>query len=134
MLPQYAIETTSFLLCASLTRVTKASRSSINSSTQPCSCLFLAALTFTSAQTVIQPAMFPAFGCAPLIPPRPAVKNILPAGLSPFSSFIRKAFITVIVVPCTMPCGPMYMYEPAVICPYCVTPRALYFSQSSGLE
>ena len=44
------------------------------------------------------------------------------------------AFITVIVVPCTIPCGPMYIYEPAVIWPYCVTPSALYFSQSSCFE
>ena len=42
--------------------------------------------------------------------------------------------ITVMVVPCTIPCGPMYMYDPAVICPYCVTPMALNRSQSSGFE
>ena len=47
---------------------------------------------------------------------------------------LRAAFITVIVVPWTMPCGPIYMYDPAVICPYCDTPRALSRSQSSGFE
>ena len=31
---------------------------------------------------------------------------------------MRTAFKTVIVVPWTMPCGPMYMYDPAVIWPY----------------
>ena len=34
------------------------------------------------------------------------------------------------VVPWTMPCGPMYMYEPAVICPYCVTPSAFIRAKS----
>jgi hypothetical protein len=35
-------------------------------------------------QTVMQPAIFPAFGCAPLIPPRPEVKNNPPFGISIF--------------------------------------------------
>ncbi len=53
----------------------------------------------------------------------------------PFSlRCLRQALSTVIVVPCTMPCGPMYMYEPAVICPYWLTPRAFMRSQSSGFE
>jgi hypothetical protein len=34
----------------------------------------------TSAQTVMQPAMFPALGCAPLIPPSPEVTNKPPSG------------------------------------------------------
>ena len=91
---------------------------SIKTSTQPCSCLFVAALGLTSAAIVIQPAILPAFGCAPDIPPRPAVKNIFPFGLSFFGKILRKAFITVMVVPCTIPCGPIYINEPAVICPY----------------
>jgi hypothetical protein len=84
--------------------------------------------------------MFPAFGCAPDIPPSPAVTKSIPFMFSPVPASplafncLRAAFITVIVVPCTMPCGPMYMYEPAVIWPYCDTPRALNLSQSSGLE
>jgi len=31
---------------------------------------------------------------------------------------ILPALRTVIVVPCTIPCGPIYIKEPAVICPY----------------
>ena len=50
----------------------------------------------TSAHIVIHPEIFPAFGCAPLIPPKPEVKNILPKGLVPI---LRNAFKTVIVVP-----------------------------------
>ncbi len=94
---------------ASLVLITSLSISSIRTSTQPCLCLFLAAFGFTSAQTVIQPAILPAFGCAPLIPPRPAVKKIFPLGESPLSNTFLKAFITVIAVPCTIPCGPIYM-------------------------
>ena len=32
-------------------------------------------------------------------------------------SFRRPAFSNVLNVPCTMPCGPMYIQPPAVICP-----------------
>ena len=75
-----------------------------------------------------------ALGCAPDIPPRPEVTNIFPFKSFAFLSIFLAAFKIVIVVPCTIPCGPMYINEPAVICPYCVTPRALNFSQSSGFE
>ena len=51
---------------------------------------------FTSAQTVTQPAIFPAFGCAPDIPPNPEVTNNPPFG--DFFIF-RNPFKTVIVVP-----------------------------------
>ena len=114
-LPMYAIETISLFFCASKVLTTRILMSSIKTSTQPCSCLFAAAFLLTSAQIVIQPAIFPAFGCAPLIPPNPAVKNIFPFGFSFFFNIFLKAFITVIVVPCTIPCGPMYIKEPAVI-------------------
>ncbi|MCY1234829.1 hypothetical protein D9M72_474220 [compost metagenome] len=63
-------------------------------------------LGLTSAQTVTHPAIFPAFGCAPDIPPNPEVTNKLPLG--DFFIF-RNPFRTVIVVPWTMPCGPMYI-------------------------
>ena len=36
---------------------------------------------------------------------------------SPVPRYSRPAFSSVIVVPCTIPCGPMYMKLPAVICP-----------------
>ena len=61
---------------------------------------------------VIHPAIFPAFGWAPLIPPKPAVRKISPEGDNP--TFL-KAFNTVMAVPWTIPCGPIYMKLPAVI-------------------
>ena len=54
----------------------------------------------TSAQTVMQPAMFPAFGWAPIIPPKPEVTKRPPFGLL---LIFLKAFKTVIVVPWTIP-------------------------------
>ena len=87
---------------------------------------------FISAVMLTTPEMFPAFGCAPDIPPRPAVTKSMPLrSFCPGFIRLRAAFMTVIVVPCTMPCGPMYIYEPAVIWPYCETPIALKRSQSS---
>ena len=77
--------------------------------------------------TLTTPEMTPALGWAPDMPPRPDDTKSIP-GISPpprFWSCLRAALSTVMVVPCTMPCGPMYMYEPAVIWPYCVTPIAL---------
>ena len=56
----------------------------------------LVILALTSAQTVTQPAMFPALGCAPDIPPNPDVTNNPPVG--DFLIFL-KPFKTVIVVP-----------------------------------
>jgi hypothetical protein len=49
------------------------STSVITSSTQPWAWRLWAAAAFTSAQMVITPAMLPALGCAPLMPPRPEV-------------------------------------------------------------
>ena len=81
------------------------------------------------------PEILPALGCAPDMPPRPDETNSIPrVSVRPAVKRLRAAFITVIVVPWTMPCGPIYMYDPAVICPYCDTPRALSRSQSSGFE
>ena len=79
--------------------------------------------------------MLPALGWAPDMPPRPDETNNMPrASVCPGAKRLRAAFITVMVVPWTMPCGPMYMYDPAVICPYCETPMAFMRSQSSGFE
>ena len=63
------------------------------------------------------PAITAAFACAPDIPPKPDVTKHMPPRLLSDESpnFRRAAFIKVIVVPCTIPCGPIYMYEPAVI-------------------
>ena len=56
------METTSLFSFAFLTLRVRVSKSSITSSTQPCECLVIVALGFTSATTVMQPAIFPAFG------------------------------------------------------------------------
>ena len=74
------------------------------------------------------PAMTPALACAPLIPPRPEVTNVIPDRESPAPQNILAALSTVIVVPWTIPCGPIYMYEPAVIWPYWLTPSAFILS------
>ncbi len=78
----------------------------------------------------VAPVIRIALACAPDIPPRPDVTKVLPFKLLP-GCFNLPAFNKVIVVPCTMPCGPMYMYDPAVIWPYWVTPMALNLFQSS---
>ena len=71
----------------------------------------------TSAVTETRPAMLAALGAPHAaesggdknLPARPSVVSVTPPGQSGL-------FKTVMVVPCTMPWGPMYMYEPAVIC------------------
>ena len=81
--------------------------------------------------------MLPALGCAPDMPPSPDDTKSIPlmSLVPPLAlSCLRQALSTVMVVPCTMPCGPMYIYDPAVICPYWLTPSAFMRSQSSGLE
>ena len=99
MFPRYAIETISLPSFAERTRAQSKSKSSIISSTQPCSCLVFAALGFTSAVTEITPAILPALGCAPDIPPRPAVTNSFPSLDSLGFVILRIAFKTVMVVP-----------------------------------
>ena len=47
--------------------------------------------------------------------PAPAVTKIFPRQSVAFLSIIRAALSTVMLVPCTMPCGPIYMGDPAVI-------------------
>ena len=77
------------------------------SSTQPCLWRLYAAFALISAVILTTPAILAAFGCAPDMPPKPAVTKSLPSG--PPVDFMRAAFKTVMVVPCTMPCGPIYM-------------------------
>jgi hypothetical protein len=77
----------------------------------------------------MQPAIFPALGWAPLMPPSPEVRKVLLTG---FGLFYETHLY----------CDGRAMYnswsyvhiEPAVICPYCDTPKVHFFSQSSGLE
>lgn len=97
-------------------RAMHASRSEIFSLIQPCLKRFSSAAGSISAITPIAPAISDALPCAPDMPPRPAVTNTLPFRLFRCRYFLRvthnqrshlPAFITVIVVPCTMPCGPM---------------------------
>ena len=57
------------------------------------------------------PAMTAALACAPDIPPSPDVMNSIPDRFDSLSisRYFRAAFNRVIVVPWTIPCGPMYM-------------------------
>ena len=57
------------------------------------------ALGLISAVTEMQPAIFPAFGCAPLIPPSPAVTNSFPDSPSPAFEIFLPALSSVMVVP-----------------------------------
>ena len=60
--------------------------------------------------TLTTPEMTPALGWAPDMPPRPDDTKSMPrVSVRVASKRLRAAFITVIVVPCTMPWGPMYM-------------------------
>ena len=86
----------SFSALAFLTRVTNSFTSVIFSSIQPWSNRTCVIFGLTSAQTVIQPAILPAFGCAPDIPPNPEVTNRFPLGC--FLIFLNP-LSTVIVVP-----------------------------------
>ena len=70
-------------------------------STQPCLCLFSAAIGLDSATMQAAPAITAAFACAPDMPPNPDVTKHKPPkslmGETP--NFIRAAFMRVIVVP-----------------------------------
>ena len=56
------------------------------------------------------PEMFPALGWAPDMPPSPEETKSMPrAEVRPPVNCLRAAFITVMVVPCTIPWGPMYI-------------------------
>src|ERR1019366_4199516 len=65
--------------------------------------------------------MVTASGCAPPIPPQPPVKVSVPASVPP--NLFAATAANVSYVPCRIPCVPMYIHEPAVICPYIVNPR-----------
>ena len=52
-------------------------------------------------------------GCAPPIPPKPAVTEIVPLSVPP--KCLRATAANVSNVPCTIPCDPMYIQDPAVI-------------------
>ncbi len=75
MFPKYAMEIVSFDSLTDFTLATNASKSVIFSSIQPWSKRTCVILGFTSAHTVMHPAILPALGCAPLIPPNPDVTN-----------------------------------------------------------
>ena len=72
-------------------------KSEITSSTQPWLWRVWVAFWLTSAQTVTQPAMLPALGWAPLMPPNPEVTKKSALGALPI---FRNPLRTVIVVPC----------------------------------
>ena len=58
--------------------------------------------------TLTTPEILPALGCAPDMPPSPEeTKSIPRASLRPPEKRLRAAFITVMVVPWTIPCGPI---------------------------
>ncbi len=76
----------------------------------------------TSTATHTPPAILTASGCAPPIPPRPAVRTICPASDPP--AVRAPAAANVSNVPCRMPCVPMYAQVPAVYWPYIMSPRA----------
>ena len=97
MLPSYAIETTSLFFTANFTLDESRLISLMISSTHPCSCLLYEAAGLISAVTETTPAIFPALGCAPLMPPRPAVTKSFPA--TPLLSIFLHALRTVMVVP-----------------------------------
>ena len=89
------------------------------SCTQPCSRRVLIRERSTSAKTPTAPEISQALGCAPLMPPKPDEINNLPFK-SPscgIPNSLRPAVKIVLKVPCTIPCGPMYIQPPAVICP-----------------
>ena len=97
---------------------TTLSRSSSTSWSQPCSYLVSRALGLISATTPIAPAITAALAWAPLMPPRPLVTKTFPARpSSPVFRYFLPAFRRVMVVPWTIPWGPMYMKLPAVIWP-----------------
>ena len=52
-----------------------------------------------SAVTETTPAIFPAFGCAPLIPPNPEVTNSLPAVPAPALSEVEVPTLSEVEVP-----------------------------------
>ena len=68
-------------------------------------------MAFDSATIHETPAMTAALACAPDMPPSPDVTKHKPPRppLTGTPNFILAAFIRVIVVPCTIPWGPIYM-------------------------
>ena len=99
------MEVTTVPFDATITNWVSREVSFANYTGKPCSKRFLAARGLISAVTLTTPAILPAFGWAPDIPPRPAVTKRRPCILSLvpsiplFFSCFRAAFITVIVVP-----------------------------------
>ena len=60
--------------------------------------------------TETTPEILPALACAPDMPPSPDETKSMPRGeVRPSVKHLRAAFITVMVVPWTMPCGPIYI-------------------------
>ena len=80
-------------------------------------------VSIREASTATMPtplAILMAFGCAPLIPPRPLVTNRWRTGLRPEArpGILRPAFRMVLEGSrARYLCGPMYIQPPAVICP-----------------
>ncbi len=74
--------------------------------------------------------MVAASGCAPPMPPMPPETISFPLRSPP--KCLSPAALNVSYVPCTIPCEPMYIHEPAVIWPYIISPArssSLNFSQ-----
>ena len=113
------METLSFFPQASFALANASALSAVILPTQPCEWRVRMRLSSTSAMMPTPCAISTALGCAPLMPPSPEVTNSFP--LRSPSAGMPKTFLPalsmVLNVPCTMPCGPMYIQPPAVICP-----------------